>query len=46
MTAVVDIRCPDCGLVEPVEKVAIGRYRCGNCGREFSREDVVPGERA
>lgn len=42
MTAVVDIACPDCGEVEAVAKVALDRYRCGECGREFGPQDVLP----
>ncbi|MGB9986281.1 hypothetical protein [Salarchaeum japonicum] len=37
---VVDIECPDCGRVASVQKNGIGQYRCGECGREFSRDDL------
>jgi transposase-like protein len=40
MTVLVDIGCPDCGRTEPVRKVGIGRYRCGECGREFTESEV------
>lgn len=42
MTLVVDIRCPACGRARPVRKVTIGRYRCDDCGCEFSVEDATP----
>ncbi|WP_256465437.1 hypothetical protein [Halorientalis marina] len=42
MTLLVDIDCPDCGRSEPVRKVGIGTYRCGECGREFTESDVLP----
>lgn len=38
----VDIRCPDCDCTQPVMKVGIDRYRCTDCGCEFSHEDVLP----
>jgi len=44
MTLVVDIGCPDCGRKRPVRKAGLGRYRCANCGREFTRADVVSTE--
>jgi tRNA(Ile2) C34 agmatinyltransferase TiaS len=40
MTVLVDIGCPDCGRTEPVRKVGIGRYRCDECGSEFTESDV------
>lgn len=42
MTVLVDIDCPDCGRSRPVEKIALGRYGCDDCGIEFSQEDVLP----
>lgn len=41
MAAVVEIRCPNCGRVDPVRKVGVGRYRCEECGHEFTHEDVL-----
>ncbi len=41
MTAVVEIRCPDCGDRDAVRKVGVGRYRCGGCGREFQAADLT-----
>lgn len=41
MTAVVEIRCPDCGGLDAVRKVGVGRYRCEDCGREFEAGDLV-----
>ncbi|MFB6171305.1 MAG: hypothetical protein ABEJ23_02145 [Haloarculaceae archaeon] len=42
MTAVVDISCPDCGRTDPVVKLRLDTYRCQECGREFSHQDVLP----
>lgn len=42
MTSVVDISCPDCGATAAVAKLAIDRYRCGECGGEFGPDDVLP----
>lgn len=42
MGAVVDIRCPDCERARTVMKVGIDCYRCTDCEREFSHEDVLP----
>lgn len=42
MTAVVDVSCPDCGETGTVAKVALGEYRCEDCGAEFGPEEVVP----
>jgi ribosomal protein L37AE/L43A len=42
MTVLVDIDCPECGRTATVRKLALGRYRCGDCGTEFSQEDVLP----
>ncbi|WP_424019234.1 hypothetical protein ACOZ4N_07110 [Halorientalis pallida] len=42
MTLLVDIACPSCGRTRPVRKVAIGTYRCGDCGREFTEADIDP----
>lgn len=42
MTAVVDIRCPECDRVESVVKLALDRYRCTDCEAEFAPGDVVP----
>jgi DNA-directed RNA polymerase subunit RPC12/RpoP len=39
-----DIRCPNCGRTDPVEKVGLGEYRCRECETRFDREDIeVPG---
>jgi DNA-directed RNA polymerase subunit RPC12/RpoP len=43
MSGVIDIACPTCGSTTQVRKVAFGQYRCANCGREFTHEDVLPG---
>ncbi len=40
MTVLVDISCPECGLTEPVRKLQIGRYRCAECGFEFTQDDI------
>ncbi|MFB6130967.1 MAG: hypothetical protein ABEJ28_09125 [Salinigranum sp.] len=40
MASLVDIPCPNCGRVEPVEKVGIGTYRCRECGHEFGARDA------
>lgn len=37
---VVDIACPDCGRTSPVQKIALGRYRCGECDVEFSPREL------
>jgi ribosomal protein L37AE/L43A len=42
VTLVVDIACPSCDRTQTLRKVAIGTYRCGDCGREFSREEIDP----
>jgi transposase-like protein len=42
MTLAVDISCPSCDRTGPVRKVGIGAYRCAECEREFTRDDVVP----
>ncbi|MFB6164944.1 MAG: hypothetical protein ABEJ31_07280 [Haloarculaceae archaeon] len=41
MTLVVDISCPDCDRVRSVVKVAIGEYRCTDCGCEFTQADLL-----
>jgi ribosomal protein L37AE/L43A len=38
---VLDIACPDCGETENVEKEAVDRYRCRECGGRFTHEDVL-----
>lgn len=45
MSTVKDIACPTCGSTTGVRKVAFGQYRCTECNREFTYEDVLPGER-
>lgn len=42
--AVVEIRCPSCGELDAVVKVAVGQYRCEDCGREFAVEAVTDPE--
>ncbi|MFB6142058.1 MAG: hypothetical protein ABEJ30_01800 [Halorientalis sp.] len=42
MSVLVDISCPACERTLPVRKVSIGRYRCGECGHEFTHDDVRP----
>lgn len=42
--SVLDITCPRCGRVDPVEKVGLGQYRCRECGKRFSREDLEVAE--
>lgn len=37
---VVDITCPECDRTSPVQKVALGEYRCTECDVEFSHHDV------
>jgi ribosomal protein L37AE/L43A len=44
MASVVEIRCPECGNVRDVRKIAVGRYRCDDCGHEFETGDVMPDE--
>ncbi len=41
MTAVVEIRCPDCGDLDAVRKVGVARYRCGDCGRVFAAGELT-----
>lgn len=36
-----DIACPSCGHVDPVRKEGLGRYRCTDCGAEFTDEDAA-----
>ncbi|MFB6135414.1 MAG: hypothetical protein ABEJ04_01520 [Halobacteriaceae archaeon] len=42
MTVAIDIACPSCGSVTGVRKESLDTYRCAECGREFSPEDVTP----
>jgi len=42
VTHVVDIGCPSCEATRAVRKVGIGTYRCGECGREFSQDEIMP----
>jgi ribosomal protein L37AE/L43A len=42
VTLVVDIACPSCGRTRTLRKVAIGTYRCGDCGRAFTEGEIDP----
>lgn len=42
MTLVADIGCPECERTRSVHKLAIGRYRCAACDREFSLDEAHP----
>jgi ribosomal protein L37AE/L43A len=44
MGRVRDIACPSCGRTETLEKRTLDRYRCRECGAEFSPADVVSTE--
>jgi ribosomal protein L37AE/L43A len=37
---VVDIACPECERTTPVQKVALGEYRCVECDVAFSPRDL------
>ena len=43
MTTVHDIGCPSCEATEPVVKEGIDAYRCTDCDRAFTIDDVVRG---
>jgi DNA-directed RNA polymerase subunit RPC12/RpoP len=38
---VVDITCPECGSADALDKLALGRYVCRDCGAEFTHEDLL-----
>lgn len=41
--SVVDISCPECDAVAAVRKLSLGRYRCDDCQREFTPDELNPG---
>lgn len=41
MTIVMDIACPSCHRSDSVQKHGLGTYRCTECGREFSQDDLT-----